>query len=91
MQAQKTTRRKRKSAIMSQLELGRLGGGQIAYIKPLSAEEATRLFPAMQGIPTGIQLFALNAADGTPIALTDSRNAAVGHAMEDELAVASLH
>ena len=35
--------------------------------------------------------FALHAADGTPLALTDSRQAAVGHAMGDELEIASLH
>ncbi len=31
------------------------------------------------------------AADGTPIALTDTRQAAVGHALGDELEIASLH
>ena len=30
-------------------------------------------------------------ADGTPLALTDSRQAALGHAMGDELEIASLH
>ena len=39
----------------------------------------------------GFNLFALHAADGTPLALTDSRQAAVGHAMGDELEIASLH
>ena len=34
---------------------------------------------------------ALHAADGTPLALTDSRQAAVGHAMGDELEVAAVH
>ena len=77
--------------IMSQRELAQLGDGRIAYIKELSADEAQRMFPAVEGLPAGINLFALQAADGTPIALTDSRQAALGHALGDELEVASVH
>jgi hypothetical protein len=72
-------------------ELAKLGGGKIAYIKMLTTDEAKEMFPAVTGIPSGINLYALNAADGTPIALTDSLQAAVGHAMDDELEIASLH
>jgi hypothetical protein len=77
--------------VMSEIELARLGGGQVAYIKVLSIDEARQLFPAIEGLPAGIRLFALHAADGTPIALTDSRQAAMCHAMEGELAIASVH
>ncbi len=77
--------------VMSEIELARLGGGQVAYIKVLSVDEARQLFPAIEGLPAGVRLFALHAADGTPIALTDSRQAAMSHAMDGELAIASLH
>lgn len=77
--------------VMSMSELAQLGGGKIAYIKVLSAEQAKRMFPAVEGIPSGIDLYALHAADGTPLALTDSRQAALGHAMGDELEIASVH
>lgn len=77
--------------VMSQIELARLGGGHIAYIKILSSEDAKRLFPAVEGVPPGINLYALHAADGTPIALTDSRQAAMSHAMDGDLLIASLH
>lgn len=76
---------------MSMSELAKLGGGKIAYIRVMSSDEAKEMFPAVEGIPADIDLFALHAADGTPLALTDSRQAAVGHAMGDELEVASLH
>ena len=76
---------------VSMTELAQLGGGKIAYIRVMSSDEAKEMFPAVEGIPTGIDLFALHAADGTPLALTDSRQAAMGHAMGDELEVASLH
>jgi hypothetical protein len=77
--------------VMSQRDLAKLGGGQVAYIKVLTSDEAQQLYPAIEGLPTGIDLYALHAADGTPIALTDSRQAAIGHARGDKLEVASVH
>lgn len=77
--------------IMSDLELANLGDGEVAYIKVLTSSEARQMFPAIEGLPKDINLFSLHGADGTPIALTDTIQAAVGHAMEDELAIASLH
>lgn len=78
-------------AIMSDRELAALGGGRVAYIKQLSSEEAMRMYPSASDLPPGIRLFALHAADGSPIALTDTRQAAVGHAKGDELEIASIH
>jgi hypothetical protein len=91
-----TTKRRRKAQpaiapVMSDVELARLGGGQVAYIKTLSSDEALRMFPAIEDLPRGINLFALHAADGTPIALTDTRQAALSHAMDGELEIASVH
>jgi len=77
--------------VMSMTDLAKLGGGKIAYIKVLTPDEAKAMFPAIEGLPAGINLYALHAADGTPIALTDSRQAAVGHAMGDELEIAAVH
>ncbi|MBS0239360.1 DUF1150 domain-containing protein [Hyphomicrobium sp. 2TAF46] len=77
--------------VMSELELARLGGGEVAYIKTLTSDEAIEMFPQIEGLPKGIPLFSLHAADGTPIALTDTLQAAIGHAQEDELSIAPLH
>jgi hypothetical protein len=77
--------------LMSAKELARLGGGQIAYIKHLTSDEAHKLFPAIEGLPRGIDLFSLHAADGTPLAITDTHRAAVEHAIGDELEIATLH
>lgn len=77
--------------VMSENDFAKLGDGLVAYIKTMTSEEASRMFPAVEGLPQGINLFALHAADGTPIALTDTRSAAVGHAMGDELEIASIH
>lgn len=76
---------------ISELELARLGGGQIAYIKIMTSAEAKAMFPAVQGLPQGINLYSVHAADGTPLALTDSMSAAISHAMSDELSIATVH
>ncbi len=76
---------------ITRADLAKLGGGKVAYIKMLSSDEANRMYPAVKGLPKGISLFALHAADGTPLALTDSRQAAIGHAMGDKLHIQSLH
>lgn len=77
--------------VMSELELARLGGGHVAYIKTLTYDEARRMFPAVTDLPDGITLYALHAADGTPIALTDTHQAALGHAMDGDLEIANIH
>ena len=77
--------------LMSELELARLGGGEVAYIKTLSPDDAQRMFPMVEGLPAGINLFSLHAADGTPLALTDTLQAAIGHAQEGDLAIAAVH
>ena len=78
-------------SLISELDLARLGDGEVAYIKTMTSAEARKMFPSIKGLPRGIDLYALHAADGTPIALTDSHQAAVGHAIEGELEIASLH
>lgn len=77
--------------IMSDADLAQLGAGEVAYIKMMSSDEAQRAYPNVEGLPDGISLFALHGADGTPLALTDTMQAAVGHAIGDELVIASVH
>ena len=77
--------------LLTNEQLASLGGGRVAYLKPIRSEEVSRLFPAAPAIQPGLQLFALLAADGTPIIVTDSRDAAVANAMSQELEMVSLH
>jgi len=72
-------------------QLAHMGDGLIAYVKPLLSDEAQRLFPQVAGIPSGLQLFALLSAEGAPILLTDSRDAAVANAWEHKLQTVSVH
>jgi hypothetical protein len=71
--------------------LAHLGDGQIAYVKAITSEQVATLFPQAPKIAPGTQLFALHAADGTPIMLTDSREAAVANAWSHELETVSVH
>ncbi len=77
--------------LMSDHDLAQLGDGVVAYIRILTSEEAQERFPSVENLPKGLTLFALHAADGTPIALTDTRQAALSHAMGDDLEIATVH
>ena len=68
-----------------------LGGGEIAYVKSIRSEEVSSLFPQAPNLAPGLKLFALHAADGTPIMVTDSREAAIANARSHELDTVSVH
>lgn len=68
-----------------------LGGGEVAYVREIKSEEVKTLFPQAPQIAPGMKLFSLHAADGTPIIVTDSREAAVMNAREHELDTVSVH
>jgi hypothetical protein len=71
--------------------LAHLGDGQIAYVKTIRSEDVQKLFPQAPQIAPGVQLFTLHAADGTPIMLTDTREAAVANAWSQSLETVSVH
>jgi hypothetical protein len=69
----------------------RLGGGQIAYLRPVLSEEVHDLFPQAPVLQPGIQLWALLSAEGRPILLTDNKAAAIANAHEHDLETVSVH
>ena len=71
--------------------LAGLGGGKIAYIKSIRSEDVRTLFPQAPDLAPGLKLFALHAADGTPIMVTDSREAALANASDHQLETVSVH
>jgi hypothetical protein len=68
-----------------------LGDGRIVYVKPIRSEDVKKLFPQAPQLAPGMRLFALHSADGTPIMVTDSREAAVANAVTHELEMVSVH
>jgi len=71
--------------------LAELGDGEIAYVRTIRSEDAHTLFPQVPDMQPGLKLFALYAADGTPIMLTDSREAALANATKQQLETVSVH
>ena len=77
--------------VITQDMLAHLGDGRLAYVKAINSEDVAHLFPQAPKIEPGITLFALHAADGTPIMLTDTREAALANAWSQELEAMSVH
>ncbi len=72
-------------------EFAALGTGEVAYLKSMTSDELLRIFPQAPEIQSGLQLFALLSADGAPILVTDSREAATANAWEHDLRMVSVH
>jgi hypothetical protein len=76
---------------ITQDALAHMGEGSVAYVKAIRSEDVAHMFPQAPQIAPGMTLFALHAADGTPIMLTDTREAAVANAWSQELETVSVH
>jgi hypothetical protein len=76
---------------ITQEALAHLGDGRLAYVKTIRSEDVKDLFPQAPKIAPGMKLFSLHAADGTPIMLTDTREAALANAWSQELEAVSVH
>nr|WP_237152794.1 DUF1150 domain-containing protein [Oryzibacter oryziterrae] len=68
-----------------------LGGGEVAYLKTVRSDEVLAAYPGYLDLAPGLTLWSLHSADGRPIMLTDSREAALANAVEAELVTVSVH
>jgi hypothetical protein len=91
MTNEKTTQADTVNPAITQDALAHLGDGRLAYVKTIRSEDVARLFPQAPKIEPGLELFSLHAADGTPIMLTDTREAALANAWSQELEAVSVH
>jgi hypothetical protein len=91
MTNEKTTEQNPIHPVISQEMLAQLGEGRLAYVKSIRSEDVAGLFPQAPKIAPGLKLFALHAANGTPIMLTDTREAALANAWSQELEAVSVH
>ena len=76
---------------LSIYEFTHLGHGAIAYVREIRSDQVPELFPEAPHVQPGLDLFVLLGADGLPILLTDSKDAALANAWENELQTVSLH
>jgi hypothetical protein len=71
--------------------LATLGENRLAYIKAIRSEEVAFLSPEAPMLPAGHRVFVLHAADGTPILLAESREAALADAARQRIETVSVH
>ncbi len=71
--------------------LAKLGAPTIVYVKPVRVDDLTYNADDLAGLPDDADLFAVHAADGTPMALVDGRDAAFAAALQYNLEPVSVH
>jgi hypothetical protein len=76
---------------MTDQQFAHLGGGVVGYVKEIESKEAKTLLGGNVQVPTKAKLFCLYNADGSPISISGSREAALGDAMSHDLIPASVH
>lgn len=72
-------------------DLAVLGEGDLGYIREIEVKEAKRLLGGEANVAANAKLFCLYNANGTPISISGSREAALGSAFEHELMPMSVH
>ncbi len=72
-------------------QLAHLGEGVVAYMREIGSDELKGRFPGLPDLTPGTKLWALFAADGQPILLTDARAGALQGALENDLTPVSIH
>ena len=76
---------------LSLADLAQLGGGALGYIREIEVREAKRLLGGEAKVAPDTKLFCLYNADGTPVSISGSREAAMGSAFEHEILPMSVH
>jgi hypothetical protein len=71
--------------------LAGLGAGKLAYVREIRSEDLGSMFPDAPPVVPGLKLWALNHANGRPILISDSREAAIANAVEHDLTMVSVH
>lgn len=77
--------------VMSPESFAGLGSGQIAFVKAVKSENVRELFPNAPALAPGQSFWALLDAAGAPLMISDSREAVVMNAHENDLEAVSLH
>ena len=81
----------KKSLELSPEDLALVGDGALGYIREIEAKEARRLLGDQARVVANTRMFCLYHADGKPVSISGSREAAIGSAMEHELLPMSVH
>jgi len=85
------TQTEKKNLEVNPPDLADLGAGSVGYIREIGADLASKLLGPRISVPDGIRLYCLYGADGTPVSISGSWEAAFANAREHELTPVSLH
>jgi hypothetical protein len=82
-----------KTTFEAEVEAPTYEGIRLAYIKRIGLPEARALgiIPSDIRLPEGVKLYAIHAADGTPIAIMDNYASAYGAAVQNDFVPVSVH
>jgi hypothetical protein len=73
-------------------DLAVLGNGALGYIREIEPDNAAKLLgPHKMNVPGDIRLYCLYGADGTPMTISASFEAAFAAAREHELTPVTVH
>ena len=72
-------------------ELAMLGNGALGYIREIEPDSAAKLLGPQINVPGDIRLYCLYGADGTPMSISASFEAAFAAARQHELTPVTVH
>jgi hypothetical protein len=72
-------------------ELAMLGNGALGYIREIEPDNAAKLLGPQINVPGDIRLYCLYGADGTPMSISASFEAAFAAARQHELTPVTVH
>ena len=72
-------------------ELALLGNGALGYIREIEPDNAAKLLGPQINVPGDIRLYCLYGADGTPMSISASFEAAFAAARQHELTPVTVH
>ncbi len=75
----------------TEADLAHLGEGTVAYLREMGGKELNGKFPGLPEIAPDARFWALFAANGQPILLSDARERAIAGAFENDLVPVSIH
>lgn len=70
---------------LSDTDFASLGAGEVGYVRKMKSDELTRRFPALNQIAPGLDVWALFAANGQPIILSNERSAVMEGASNNQI------
>jgi hypothetical protein len=76
---------------LTEKQLAHLGGGVLGYVREIENGRAMALLGGQSKFPPNARLYCLYNADGSPISISGSREAAVGDAISHDLIPATVH